>query len=460
MNNPGQGDVLIYAIRSTDRWWSHVGNGMGFDRSFVVSDIKGKGDFPLAEDFNRLFSIFYKAEDRKAPLLPEKILTEIIRRCRVLRSLSPKVARAMVLGMADALDSVLESVCPVAVVAFPIDRYVSDVLYHLARFRGVPFFELTVSPFPGMAMLMNRGRLIRRHEVVDNVEVEGRVHELISPFFAPSYVRGNTSFGFLRFLRVFTYFKLRSTVFKAVSILKGDPRNLHYLDAQSSLPHKVSFSDRKVLRLIDYAWKEKVQAFDPEKRIFFGLTVFPEASIDYWIAELDLINYEDILVSAAESFSQAGYIVVVKDHPQQFGFRRADFIERLLKIENLVFVPYSVSGNELLSLCNVSFSFTGTLGLQAAMLGKTSITVENYYSTEGDFIYFRSKDDIQKLPLSLPKHISQVELEARSKRIVSNLLKGSFEFDFFSFLTFNAKHPSDASMTLGLALGKELKRHL
>ena len=54
----------------------------------------------------------------------------------------------------------------------------------------------------------------------------------------------------------------------------------------------------------------------------FGLQLFPEASIDYWLRNVELIDHDNLVVDAARSFSEQGFLVLVKDHPSQFGFRQ------------------------------------------------------------------------------------------------------------------------------------------
>ena len=51
---------------------------------------------------------------------------------------------------------------------------------------------------------------------------------------------------------------------------------------------------------------------------------------------------------------------MVKDHPSQFGFRQHEFIKRLKSIPNVIFLPYEVTGYEVLNLVGNNFTFTGT----------------------------------------------------------------------------------------------------
>ena len=102
-------------------------------------------------------------------------------------------------------------------------------------------------------------------------------------------------------VKIFFYFKLRAMVFKLISWVKRDLRSLHYLDAQSFLAHKPRLSDLQTLILIDGTGSQQLNNF-PSRRIFFGLQVFPEAAIDYWLPEIDLIDYENLVLNAALAF--------------------------------------------------------------------------------------------------------------------------------------------------------------
>ena len=96
-------------------------------------------------------------------------------------------------------------------------------------------------------------------------------------------------------------------------------------------------------------------------------------------------------------------------------------------------MPYEVSGNEALSLVSTNFTLTGTLGMQSALLGLNSVTSKNYYVTEGDFICFDSPSDIESIPSRCSTWEWKSNLLSRQQNILSNLLEGSFEGDFFSF---------------------------
>jgi hypothetical protein len=448
--------VLVYAINRTDAWWQYVAANCGFARHVVVSDIRGAADRDVVDDFNVAYRRQFTYSDIQTLTFSEAEVKDIIARCRLLRWLPPKQARSMVAAMEFAFSKVLDDVRPDVVVSFPIDRYVSDVLERLARRRAIPYVELTASLVSGMCMLMYRGQLIKTSHPPSEAALEEQIRIIANPSFTPSYVQTSTRYTRARWLKTFTYFKVRGWGFKLISWLKRDPRSLHYLDAQSFLAHKPRLRDLRTLDLIDWNWRETVERFPKSRRVFFGLQLFPEASIDYWLANIDLIDYENLLVRAARAYSEQGYLILVKDHPSQFGFRQHELIDRLKSIPNVVFLPYEVSGNEAVSLVQSNFTLTGTLGLQSALLGLKSVVSPTYYVTEGDFIHFDDPSEIEELPSRSANWQEKRDLATRQRHIISSLLQGSFEGDFFSFRGFRRGQDSTKAKKLARNLGQQL----
>jgi len=448
--------VLVYAINRTDAWWQYVAKHTGFARHVVVSDIRGAADRDVVDDFNAAFRLQYAYSDIQTLTFTEAEVKDIIARCRLLRWLPPKQARSMVAAMECAFSKVLDDVQPQVVVSFPIDRYVSDVLERLARRRGIPYVELTASLVSGMCMLMYRGQLIKTSPPPTEEVLEEQIRNIANPSFTPAYVQTSTRYTRGRWLKIFTYFKVRGWGFKLISWFKRDPRSLHYLDAQSFLPHKPRLRDLRTLDQIDWNWRDVVEKFPKSRRVFIGLQLFPEASIDYWLANINLIDYENLLVRVARAYSKQGYLVLVKDHPSQFGFRQHELLDRLKAIPHVVFLPYEVSGNEAVSLVDINFTLTGTLGLQSALLGLNSVVSPTYYATAGDFIRFEDPSDIESLPSRCTNWQGQRDLPSRQRNILSNLLEGSFEGDFFSFRGFRREHGSPNALALAKNLGQQL----
>jgi hypothetical protein len=460
VSGPGsRADVLIFGIHRTTAWWRFLGQNLGWGSACVVTDLRGEGDISVVDDFYKALRGIEKQGASDFGRLCEHEQEDVVARCRALRWLEPRKARAMIQAMAQVMDEVLDRVQPIIVVSFPIDRYVMDVLARLAARRGIRYVELTASAIPGMSMLLERGRLIEQAGSPPSQRVDQAVATLATPGFTPSYVPTKAIYTRTKFVRTLGYFRARALAFRLLGRLRRDPLNLHYIDAQPYLGHKCRWEDIRVVSLCDAGWRARLDGFAPSRRILFGLQLFPEASIDYWIHQRELIDHEDLVVQAAEVFSRAGYLVLVKDHPLQFGFRHTRLLQRLLALPNVVMVPYEVSGNELLQLVDINFTCTGTLGMQAALLGKKSVATSSYYTNPEDFILFHRRDEIADLPARLQAEPmpSVSDLMLRQRRIISQLLRGSFDGDFFSFKDFDPSRPTAGAKGLAEALGDQLK---
>lgn len=449
--------VLIYAIFRTEPWWTHVGRHMGMERTTVLTDTRGRGDRWVTDDFYDAYRRFKTSGDKASLLVTEAEVADAIARCRVLRWLPGDQASAMVLAMAEAMNKALEDLQPDAIVSLPIDSYVTDMLERMGKARGIPHFELTASALPGMSMLLYRGQLITTQQAPEASAVAARVAEIADPEFAPQYVQNAKIFTKAKFYRTQAYFRLRGAFFNLYAKAIRDPFNLRCLDAQMWLGHKAGPSDARVVDMVEHDWQTKLDAFPKNRRVLFGLQVFPEAAIDYWLDDLNLVDQEHVLIDLAQRLSEAGFLIVVKDHPLQFGFRQAAFLERLQTIPNVVLVPYEVSGNAMLAQCGVSVTATGTLGLQAALLGNASVTGQAYYVVDEDFLVLKTIADLAEMPDRLLNASAPPSLNDRQGRIITHVLKGSFDGPFMSLFGFKAAAPSEEAGQLGRELGQQMR---
>lgn len=455
---PYDGTILIYSIHRTENWWRAVGESLGFENYHIVSDIRSDGDFCVVDDFYTFYRKFWRDGSEFSPLLSISAVDEVIARCRVLRWLNRRKASAMVLAMAEAFSLVLDKVGATAILSFPIDRYVSDVFERVARGRGIPYFELTAGILPETSMLMYRGMSLERLEKPSKELVKEAVDLIADPLFLPTYLPSNIKFSLLRFLKVFYYFRLRGWAFKAISLMKSDPLNLHYLDSQSFLGHKPKIKDILVTQIFSSNWYEVLRGTKKERVVFIGLPVFPEASLDYWIDDLNLIDFDKLVVEIASVFAGRGFVVMIKDHPLQFGFRKIELLEKLKAISGVYIVPYEVTGTYLLSMSGVSFSTTGSLGLQAAMVGLHSIVTPSYYSNEIDFHVLKSIDDISKLPMKVmsPCDLTPSQLRKRQYRIMERVVRATIYEDLYSRNGFDGKNISPKIELMGKKLGEAI----
>jgi hypothetical protein len=342
----------------------------------------------------------------------------------------------MIGGMTQAIERAFDDIDPDLVLTFTMDRYVMDVMERTARARGIDFLEMTTSIIPGEVMLMRRGKPIWLREPSED-DVGAAVRMLCEADFAPTYVRDAKKFSVWRFWRVFAYYALRGAYFNIMRFLRRDRLNLFYLDALKRLNHKVRPGDVAVLGLLDRNWEARLDKVPHERRVFLGLQLFPEASLDYWLRSRDMLAHDDVIVRYCEVLGGAGYRVFVKDHPLQFGFRQRELFERLSKMPFVTFVPYEVPANLLIENCAVSVTFTGTIGFQAALAGLCSITTDAYYATEKNFIHIGSVEKIDSLVEKLGCWRPPSDIVAARREIVRHLTAISVEGDYYGWREFD-----------------------
>lgn len=431
--------LMIFTMHNTTPWWSYLARHLDFiDSTVVLSDLRGDGDMSVVSDFYR-FMRSGGAPAIALEQLGDAGCEDVILRCRTLRSLPRSLALKMIGGMWQALSKAVLTVRPNLILSFTIDRYVMDLLERIARRHGIVFLEMTASILSNRVMFLRRGELVQLREPED-YEVDEGVRELMAPDFAPTYVKGNDRFTQWHYWRIFWYYELRSAAFNFIRWVRMDPLNLHYLDAQKSLEHKVRFRDYTVLKRLDVNWESSLKLTPKDRRVFLGLQLFPEASLDYWLKDPSLLAYNAVIVELCELLSAARYHMFVKDHPLQFGFRQRKLIEQLFRMRCVTLVPYEISAAHLLSRCSVSVTLTGTTGFQAAMAGLTSVVCAPYYSTPSHFVHFGSYADIQTLPERIARFTPPEPLDATRRTLARRLLSSNVVGDYFSFRGFNPKH--------------------
>lgn len=457
-------DVMFFSYRSSDPWWQYLAESLTFtNATCVVSDMRGDGTTNIVDDF---YTTLRQKDCSQHALqhLSKPTCDEIIRRCRVLRNQKKTTALAMIGAMWLTLDELLTQRKPRLIMSFIIDRYVLDVLDRVAQSHGIRFIGMTASIVPDQVMFMDRGKLIAVRKP-DTDEVTQARQQIVNDTFTPSYVNISKKYNRRLYWRTFLLYKLRGVSYQFTRRIKRDKLNLHYLDALNHLDHKPRLGDYRVLDAFHQDWETRLAATPRDKRVFIGLQLLPEASLDYWLDDLSLLNNEELILDICQVLSNAGFTLFVKDHPLQFGFRKRDLIQRLQKIPAVVLVPYSVPATQLLMECDITATCTGTIGFQSAVAGACSIVSGAYYSDESHFIQFRNRADIAALPEKITEFqknkttgISDESIDS----LLTNILAASAPGDLFSFKKFDKNQPQHVqrAATLVASLNRYLPQFL
>jgi hypothetical protein len=448
--------IVFFTIHRTTPWWTYLASRIDFADVTVLSDLRGEGDYCLVDDFYR----FMRKGDAAAVALArfgEDGCADIVRRCRVLRSLDRDLAMRMIGGMTQAIDLAFDRLDPRLILTFTMDRYVMDVMERIARSRGVNFLEMTTSAIPDQVIFQHRGQPFLLREP-SSAELDEAVEVLCSQDFAPVYVRDAKKFSLGKFWQVFTYFSVRGAFFDIWRFLRRDPYNCHYLDALKRLKHKVRMGDAAVLGLLRKDWQARLDAVPKNRRVFYGLQLFPEASLDYWLKSPDMLDHDDAVVRYCEVLGNAGYHTFIKDHPLQFGFRRRELIERLSRMPSVTCVPYDVTANYLIERCDISVTFTGTIGYQAALAGLCSVVTEVYYADEEHYLHVRNFSEIDHIVERIEQWRPPADLDVARREIVRKLVAAGAIGSYFTWKNFDPNDEQARQATQSLV--DSLNRYL
>jgi len=109
----------------------------------------------------------------------------------------------------------------------------------------------------------------------------------------------------------------------------------------------------------------------PEKYILYLLHVTPESSINglgpYYV---DQFRSVDALLLGLPK----GHRLVVKEHPAMCGSRRSSFYRELKRRPGVIMVAPAVDSRHLVKHCSVVATVSGTVGLEAFLLGKPCLS--------------------------------------------------------------------------------------
>jgi hypothetical protein len=427
----GRKGVLLFAINSTFHWWKNIGESLASEYNVkVITEHKTNVIDSLKDRF-----YYYLDKKNKKTFFSDAEIDNIFDRCRVIRSLPKDLAVEMIISYENVFEELLSTKQFHYIFSFPIDRYPMDVLERVAKRYGVEYFEVTACLFDNTSMLLKRGKVVKMPNGIEkSISFEEAYSTLVSPKYTPVYVRKPKKYNKIKWLKVFSWQYARDIVFKLIMILERDRRSLHYLDSQMYLKHKASLSDIFVNKYINYNYQEVMQNNPKEKNVIIALQLYPEASIDYWVEDMEIVNYEPFMLKLVKLLSNEGYNIFLKDHPLQFGFRQVKFIKDAIQLPNVHFLPYNSDINEMLENVSISVTTTGTVGLQAALRGIISIVTPSYYSNSTDFIVLNSVNDLNMLNLKIQQQLGKpVNLEERRNRLIEHLYEISLAGDIFSF---------------------------
>jgi hypothetical protein len=443
--------VLVYTRFRMTPWWRYIVSQLDvFSESVIVSEFRGDGD-------HYTMSAFYGhlerpgIEERGVAAFGAAGCREIMARCRLLRILDPALAARMVGAMWQTLFDVVDQHNPDVILSMVVDNYAVDILDRVASAKGIPYVGLSGATLSDRVIVSKRGE----HNMVrepDDDEVARALDTIQHPTFAP-FLPVRPRYDRLRFAQQVAYSRAREAAFLYLAKRNRDPLNFHYWLPRHKMGYRVRLRDHRVLNYLQDDWERHLEDTPFDRRVFVPLQVQPESTIDYWVRNVEMIDYNKVLVRLARILADEGFVMFVKDHPNMFALRYVELYERLEEIGNVVFVPYSVPAPTLIERCKSVFTCGGTGGLQAALASRTAVVVDSYYLLDGCFVHLPDPESMHEVPDRLRSFVPLTESEDMKLELVRHVLRTCISGDVTSWQNFRADRPESVRRVRSLVEG-------
>jgi hypothetical protein len=300
---------------------------------------------------------------------------EAVNRCRLLRELPRARALSMLRSMASVMAEELERVRPAFVYAQMVDEYVTYVLAELAKRRGIAYVGNCGSYFPDHIQVTQywNGNPFNFREAQD--AETGDVLKVISEnTFRQNYGQ-SIAYSRAKHVTSILRYHAKRLVFWARGLRERDPLNIHY----ACLPYVV---ERRHLRdypeedLFHADWAEVLAAnkkANGKPVLYHPLAYYPESTINYWVGNMAMLDYENVVLNICSVLSRH-FNVVVKEHIHMAGARSNDFYRKLKDIPNLVNVPIHAFSNDVVAKADGIVIGGGSIGVEGYVRGLPILT--------------------------------------------------------------------------------------
>jgi hypothetical protein len=300
-------------------------------------------------------------------------LAEIIFRDRLLRNTPFEKALVLVRRAAGRLLKVFEDGDFDALVTYPVDNYIMDIMVQLAKKNNIPCYGVCNFFMANYKRLTVYGEH-NPQRFPETIEVDNVLKRLQNNFhshMAPS--RGKAfKAAVVRYIK----YKARFPLFYLLGhkVLMRNEYDLMCTPYITTVRNISNF-------FVERHFTETNRIDFKKKTILVPLHYFPEATIEYWCGRLSQVEFEDMLHCEINQLSERYEQIILKEHPASVYDNSSSFYRRLLENPKVLLVDPFVSTSKLLEDVNVLGCWTGTAGIEALVNGKQVefFTDESYY---------------------------------------------------------------------------------
>lgn len=440
--------ILIHTGPYAEQQMRDISRGFDKDQEVRLASL-----YPSSDDAGLvdLFAKAIKAYSKNKKFQLSQSDLESILRCRTLRSISQDKASILLNAIRSAWRVILDEINPKIVISEMIDSYIIDVLFQECESRQIEFIGLVTCFVNGYFRTTNYGEYTKLRTPQDD-EVKRVTTELLKKSYKPQFIIKNekniTKKAFIRWATNLA----RALWLGILSISPKNRRiNMIYGAFLTSLGQLHFFPN---LSLGDDKWEEKIKN-STKPIIYIPLQHVPEATIDYWCADVNKIDYDNELIKLVERYG-SDFNFVFKEHPNTLGLRNPRIYKKLQSYPSVFFAKTSASSIKIIDMCQAVLVWTGSVGFEAALRGKAVLSMSPvYYMSKGRFLLLNDKSTspeiISFIKAQSTHAISGKEQFNMVKYLLSGLIPGKIAF----MNNFKLKRKS---YTHSLDIGSELKK--
>jgi hypothetical protein len=311
-------------------------------------------------------------------------IDEIILRDRMLRGIDKQIAKNIVINVSNSIFNIFEELKPNIIFGQLVDYYIYDIAFKIAKELDVKVVSFLDGFIDNTCALSTYGELelkgnlnIDFFEYFGNKNQPNEVTKLDKSNSLKLFINGIRSDAKRKIIKIKNYKSYHAYKHDIRTVVDGYQPQLNKWSA-------FSFFYFEELNSLDF--------IDKKKSVYVPMHFYPEAVIDYWIKNLDLISYE-LLLEQTIKINQ-DIVFILKEHPFMVERRSFTFYKKLSKYRNVIILNPKIRSFDIFNKIEYVFTWTGTAGLEAIFSNKKVITVEKTFYDIDEIVNVLQKEDL------------------------------------------------------------------
>lgn len=318
---------------------------------------------------------------------------QTIKRCRLLREFPYEKALKHVCITRNLVQKLLKDENFDLILSEIVDQFFYDILFQEAKKLKIHSFGICWSFINDFFRITNYGEPIFIREP-KRKEVLSLLDKLLIKNYIPDFIRKEKTKPFKSYLKKYIFNNIK-IIYYFIHLYFLDKKNNYFYEA-SFLESIKSMHFFPVFDLGNKNWKKSIN--NNKKVMFIPLQCFPEATIDYWSKDIEMVDYEEKLLLFLKKLSNK-FQIIVKEHPWGLGFRNPSFYKKIRNVSrDIIFIPTNVPVSKCIDESDLVFIWTGSTGFEAALRGKPVLSVcKPYYASGNSFKKITLETSIEEI---------------------------------------------------------------